>query len=78
MPLCRRDVIVILQGKHELSTAELERLGISRQYVSLLKRAGVLERVRHGRYRLSARYDCPASPQSRPIRISIDRENRSQ
>ncbi len=56
MALNRLDVINMLSGKGERSTAELEGWGISRQYISLLKRAGVLTRVRHGRYRLAVRH----------------------
>ncbi len=56
MPVSRSDVIELLQGKAGSSTAELANQGISRQYVRLLRQAGILIRLRHGCYRLADKY----------------------
>jgi hypothetical protein len=62
MPVSRSDVIELLQGKASSSTAELANQGISRQYVRLLRQAGILIRVRHGCYRLADKYQKAYDP----------------
>jgi hypothetical protein len=47
-------VIEHARGRPAVSSTELQALGITRQYISMLHRSGVLERVAFGHYRLGS------------------------